>query len=96
MGKYGGIWKYQVMGKYGDVSKYWVQIWEWVIMVAMSTQMYHDLHHHLDHNLANHLNYDVAHHHDHDLADQHSLSLYLEWVAYELEWMAPRSNGWST
>ena len=55
-GKYGGVWKYRVMGKYGGVSKYQVQIWEGVIVVAMSAQVLHDLPHHLDHNLANHLN----------------------------------------
>ena len=82
-----------MMGKYGGVWKYLVQIWEWVIMVAMSAQVYHDLPHHLDNNLANHLDHDLAHyldydlayHLDHDLTDQLSLSLYLEWAAYELE-----------
>ena len=48
-----------------------------------------DLSHHLDHNLANHLDHDLTHHLNHDLGDQLSLSLYLEWAAYELEWMTP-------
>ena len=87
MSKYEGVWKYRVMGKYVGISKYRVQIREWVIMVAISAQVYHDLPHHLDHNLANYLNYDLAHHYDHDLVDQLSLSLYLKWAAYELEWM---------
>ena len=82
MGKYGEVWKYRVMGKYGGVWKYRVQISKWVIMVAMSDQVYHDPPHHLDH--------DLAHYLDHDLVDQLSLSIYLKWVAYELEWMTPK------
>ena len=50
---------YRVMGKYGEVWKYRVQISEWVIMVAMSAQVYHDLPHHLDHNLGHHLDHDL-------------------------------------
>ena len=74
MGKYGEVWKYRVMiGKYGEVWNNRVQILEWVIMVAMSAQVYHDL----------------PYHFDHDLADQLSPSIYLKWVAYKLEWMTP-------
>ena len=58
-----------------------MQISEQVIMVEMLAQVYHDLSHHLDN--------DLDYHFDHDLADQLSFSLYLEWVAYELEWMTP-------
>ena len=76
-----GVWKYRVMGKYEGVWKYRVQISKWVIMVAMSAQVYHELPHHLDNDLGYHL--------DHDLVDQLSLFLYLEWAAYKLEWMTP-------
>ena len=48
IGKFGG-------GGGGGVWKYRVQILEWVIMVAMSNQVYHDLPHHLDHDLADQL-----------------------------------------
>ena len=74
MSKYREVWKYWVMmGKYEEVWKYQMQILKWVIMVAMSAQMYHDLPHHLDH----------------DLTDKLYLPLYLEWDAYELNWITP-------
>ena len=81
-----------MMGKYRGVWKYRVQIWEWVIIVAMSTQVYHDLPYHIDHDLANNIDHDLAHHLNRDLADQLSLflSLSLEWAAYKLESMTPK------